>query len=419
VPAHTAYGYDLELSLGIGRQAGAGVWDAGTWDQSVWAQTDTALGDWVDVTCDVVAPFTLAAGSSNADGITLRWEAASTAFTLDGDQWNPWTGPYADLLGPELGVRWRWRLTGDVDWSPLFYGRTIDGGWSWDPGTGRADVTASDFTSDLATFVSGKLPAPVGAGETGAQRVTRILDLARWPVDRRQITAGGQALVATDMSGKAWENLLDVGDTDLALLAVDRAGRLVYKPNGRANVPMLTGVLVACPAPAYPDAVQVIDMGRTETVPVVNIAQVRGGTPPGGTDPAYATSTDEGSVSRYRAHATTWDLEHDVTVAPTWSATVAQLVVASKAWPSPAPHELTLGLASGDMRVPAVLFMLEPGQAFRVLDPGGRVWIEQVGGWDVQIGWDTCAGQLFVTDVTRWAGAMWDSATWDIDRWTL
>ena len=105
MPAHTAYGYDLELSLGIGRQTGAGAWDSGLWDLAVWAQPDTALGDWVDVTCDVVAPFTLAAGSSEADGITMRWEAASTAFTLDGDQWDPWNGPYADLLGPELPVR--------------------------------------------------------------------------------------------------------------------------------------------------------------------------------------------------------------------------------------------------------------------------------------------------------------------------
>ena len=746
--ATTAYGYDLELALGIGRQADAGVWDTGVWDTNVWAQPDTVLGDWVDVTCDVVDPFTLAAGTSEADGIATRWEAATCAFTLHGGQWDPWNGPYADILGPELPVRWRWRvspappvpnvgpvasfthteadltttvvststdpdgtitgwgwsfgdgatatgptashtytsagtrtvtltvtdddgatavvshpvtvtappppqpvtagavvwfrgkdlgavgsavtrwpdqsglgydgitvsgavtvatgtpnggkvadlagalvqldrtrggltptpqvpissgpgelwgvLKGDnpgafwrlgaagdgshytsggqiyddfgsttrdnfvppvsvgtqyrivhvsvaadgtksyeVDnlvgaptfpktvtigwrvshpwylsagwtgqwaefmirdrvstpaeraqmlaylnaehgltvaatsddapdaaaadepaaddpdgWEPLFLGRTIDAGWGWDPRTASAEVTASDATADLATFVGIK-QAPAGAGETAAARVTRWLDYARWPTDRRDVTAGGVPLVATDMAGKAWEKLLDVADTDVAVMFVDRAGRLVYRPNGRTQVTSVAVVLVACPDPAYPDAVQVVDMGRAEPVPVLNIVSVRGGTPPDGDDPPYVTVTDEGSVSRYRAHRAGYDLEHDTTITPDWSGTVAQLVTTSRAWPSAAPHTLTLGLVSGDARVPAVLFGLDPAQAFTVVDPGGRAWTTQVAGWDVQVGWDTCGGQLFVTDVTTWAGAWWDTALWDHARWTL
>lgn len=417
--AHTAYGYDLELALGIGRQASAGRWDQGHWDTTVWAQTDTSLGDWVDVTCDVVSPFTLAAGTSEDQGIATRWEAASVAFTLVGDDWDPWNGPYQDLLGPEIPVRCRWRLTGDTTWSPLFYGATIDAGWDWDPRTSTAAVTASDATRDLATFVGVK-QAPVGAGETAAARVVRWLDYARWDATRRDVTAGGVPLVDTDMAGKAWESLLDVADTDVALLYVDRAGKLVYRPSGHTQVTVLSGVLTACPDPAFPAAVQVVDMGRGAPAPVVNIVSVRGGTPAsGGTDPAYATVTDEGSVTRYRAHRAGYDLEHDTAARPDWSLTVAQLVAAAQAWPSTAPHVMTLGLVSGDTRVPGVLFGLNPGQAFKVVDPGGRVWLEQVAGWDVQVGWDTCAGQLFVTDVTRWAGAWWDTAEWDRNRWTL
>jgi hypothetical protein len=303
-------------------------------------------------------------------------------------------------------------------WEPLFLGRTIDAGWDWDPRTASAEVVASDATADLATFVGIK-QAPAGAGETAAARVTRWLDYARWPTDRRDVTAGGVRLVATDMAGKAWEKLLTVADTDVAVLFVDRAGRLVYRPNGRTQVTTTPVVLVACPDPAHPDAVQVVDMGKAEPVPVVNIVSVRGGTPPDGDDPAYVTVTDEGSVSRYRAHRAGYDLEHDTTIAPAWSQTVAQLVTTSRAWPSAAPHTLTLGLVSGDARVPAVLFGLDPGEAFQVIDPGGRAWLTQVAGWDIQVGWDTCGGQLFVTDVTTWAGAWWDSAEWDSARWTL
>jgi hypothetical protein len=315
-------------------------------------------------------------------------------------------------------VRWRWRPTGETSWRPLFRGAVIDGGWTWDPRSQTAQVACADTTSDLVTF-DGQQQPPVGAGENASQRVTRILDNARWPADARDVTAGGVALVATDLDAKAWEELTAVADTDLALLWVKRDGSLAYRPQGRAGVGTIAaGSLVACPT-GDPDAVQVIDMTRADPTPTVNIASVRGGTPPGGTDPPYATTTDEASVSRYRAHKATFDLLHDAATRPAWSATVAGLIVAGQAWPSLAPRELALGLASGDPRVPLVLFGLELDQTFRLVDTGGRTWLVEPAGWDLVVSWDTCGGYLYVSDVTRWTGDLWDYGVWDTARWGL
>jgi len=420
MPATTAYGVDLILELGVGRQGGAGRWDTATWDATYWSQTDTALGDWVEASCDVRDTFTLSAGTSDREGLVTRWEAASTAFTLDGPEWDPWNGPWAGILGPQVAVRWRWRPTGTTDWLPLFFGAVTDGGWDWDPGTETAKVTAQDGTADLVGFDPVK-QAPVGAGDTGAARVARVLDNARWPANRRDITPGGVPMVATELEQTAWAELLHVSDTDLALLWMRRDGRLSYRPQGRGGAGTVTaGILTACPLPDHPEAVQVVDMEGSEPSPVANIVAVRGGTPPGGVDPPYVTVTDETSVSRFRPHMTGFDLLHDATARPDWSGLVATVMVGASAWPSMAPRQLTVGLVSGDgAKIPGTLFSLELDQSFQVVDTGGRSWLAQVAGWDVVAGWDTCGGTLHIADVTRWMGSPWDTGQWDTARWGL
>lgn len=418
--ATTTYGVDLELSLGIGRQEDAGVWDTSAWNDAVWSNSDTALGNWVDVTCDVPGEFLLTAGSSDVDGVVTRWESATTAFHLSGPDWDPWGGPWAGILGPQVDVRWRWRQTGTTDWLPLFLGATTDTGFSWDPRTGTAAVVASDNTSDLAWFdrVAG---AAVGANETATARVKRILDSARWPAAQRALSpvAQGVPVVATLLGGKALDELLEVADTDLATMYVDRAGRFVYTSQGRAHAGVPVGALVACPDPRYPDGVQVVDMDGSQATAVVNIAQVRPGTPPGGQEAAYVTVEDDASIARFRAHSGRYDLVHADAAVPTWSHTVAQAVVLARGWPSTAPRRVALGTVSGDPRVPGVLFTLEPGQAFDLVDTGARVWLSQVTGWDVTVSHTSCSGVLWLGDVTVWTGSLWDNAQWDTARWGL
>src|SRR5579864_1328512 len=126
-----APGIEVEIALAVGRTADAGVWDSGRFDVNVWSQTDTTLGDWLDVSCSVLDGVELNAGASDADGVVTRWEAATCAFTLIGDAWNPNSGPYAGLLGPNLPVRVRWRPLGSPDWLTAFLGATDDSGFNY------------------------------------------------------------------------------------------------------------------------------------------------------------------------------------------------------------------------------------------------------------------------------------------------
>ena len=269
---------DLEVCLAVGQQALAGVWDTGTWDTNVWAQTDTELGDWVDVTCNVEVPFEMHAGTDRADGVVTRWEAATTALTLHGDAFNPRSGPYAGLLGPGLPVRIRWRPTGAPDWRPGFSGYVDDDGFTWTKPAGHvgsAHVAATDGTRILNAADLMKR-APVGAGETASARVTRIADAVQWPTDQRGIQPGGVTVRSTTLDGSAWSQLLLVADTDLAHLWIDGAGVLRYVPQGRVLPARQPTASITCVAgnPGIPAFPPVSITGQQPTV-IRNVANIQ------------------------------------------------------------------------------------------------------------------------------------------------
>ena len=433
MPATTLYGIDLEVDLGIGRQAGAGVWDTSRWDDAVWAETDTSLGDWVDVSCQVKDGISLGAGASDADGVVTRWEAATFAFTLLGAEFDPWSGPWAGIIGPSVPVRLRWRtspgLTSVVDelglapavdsagWSIAFIGYVDDGGYHYQPDPNPnlclAQVQAVDHTTVLASF-DGLEQIPAGSGETASARVIRVLDNARWPAADRDITAGGVLLKDTTLANTAWTELLAVADTDLALLWVNRAGQLAYRPTGRVGSgQQLTAVLVVCPDDAA-GGIQVVDLERANPNPTRNIVSISRQVNTGQPEASTATISDQASVARYRARRYgRTDLLH---LSDAWSTTVAQTILLSCAWPSDAPRRVELDCRLGDARVPGLLLALEPIHAFTLTD-GTSTWRVGPVGWAIDIDRAHIGGQVALDDWTRWTGGVWDSALWDQNRW--
>ena len=419
--ATTKYDVELMVELGIGRQIETGRWDSGIWADDVWSETDTSLGDWVDVTCDVADPFHLAAGSSNAEGIVTRWEAATCKLTLYGDEYDPWNGPWRGILGPGVGVRVRWRYVGG-SWSMAFTGRVAASGWTWTPaGAGepvaKTEVSATDLTETLVAYDAAK-QAATGSGEIASARVTRILNTAEWPAADRRITSGGIHCRTTTLAGPAWEQLLIVADTDLALLWVDRAGRCTYIPAGRVGEGTVN-VATIKPCPEDPaNQYQLVTLGAAVFNQVNNLVSISHAKDEGAsTDPPVTTVRDDASAARYgrRAYSRT-DLAYADTEESWWPTVLANAVLTSSAWPSAAPRSVTLDTRV-DKKVAGLLLAFEPNHIVTVTDTGDRVWQQCILGWDIEVGTAHITGTVVSDDVGRWIGGKWDTAGWDRDRW--
>lgn len=433
MPASTAYGIDLLVELAVGRATDAGRWGQSEWGRSTWGTSDTTLGDWLDVTCDVLDGVRLSAGSNTDDGVSRRWESASAGLTLDGSQWDPWNGPHRNVIGDRTPIRISWRAplalaqqltafgltprAGAGGWTPAFTGFIATRGYDWNPSTQQATVACVDGTSVLVSADAPTSPLQ-GANESASERVSRILTSALWP-GATDITAGGTLLQGTTLDKPAWEELLEVADTDIALLWVDRAGALAFRPRGRVGQGVaLSGRLVVCEE--GPDDIAVMTMGRNQPTVTRNriaIARKKDDTITNDA-PVVATLEDRQSVERYQPHNfTRTDLLH---VDDTWSATVAQAVLGAGAWPSPAPGLIALDSDSGDERIGPLLLTLEPDMTFDVVDDGESVYRQAVVGWDIQVTNQNIEGVLQVEDVTRWTNvAHWGTALWGVDRWGI
>ena len=411
-------GIDLEVCLAVGRPENAGVWDTGRWDAAVWADTDTDLGDWVDVTCDVEVPFTMHAGTDSGDGVVTRWEAATVAFTLWGDLYNPRAMPWAGLLGPGLPVRIRWRPTGTTDWLPGFAGYVDDDGFKWSKQPGRAGRAAIAATDATRIFNAADLMPRADAvdGETAAARVHRIADAIDWPPDLRRITAGGVPVRATDLSGNAWSQLLLTADTDLAHLWIDAAGYLTYVPQGRVHPDRTPLIQITCDpdGSGVPAAPPVSVTGQQPTV-VRNVANIQRSVASGAPEAPVVTLEDDGSIARYLRHV--YSRSDLLNVTDSVSLLIAQAVLTSAAWPSVAPAAVEL---TSRASLDAGYFMmgLDPDLTMSVQDAYGTVWLCQAAGWSVQVDRDAITGTIALIDVTSYVGDQWDTAAWDQSKWS-
>ena len=157
MPATTLYGIDVEVAVGVGRPAEWAAWGTGEWGVHTWGDPDTALGDWVDVTCQVEDGLQLQAGVNAGDGIITRWEAATVRVHVARRRLGPVGGavrrpgrPAATGTGPVAvhlpGGRGRRRSRGPST--------TKGGGGSHrsPAGLARTEVLATDYTSDLANW---------------------------------------------------------------------------------------------------------------------------------------------------------------------------------------------------------------------------------------------------------------------------
>lgn len=191
---------------------------------------------WVDLTCDTLEVQTHLGGSS-AEGPLVRVDAGTAQVTLFDperiyDPLNP-AGPFQyggiTRLGPGVQIRiWAEVLTGSSTITTYWlHTGTVDS-WSeeWEPSPTkrRAIVTSSDAVKDLVALDRGEQP-PVGAGDTTAQRVDRILTYYGWS-GTRNLDSSTVTEQATTLAQSAWELISRAADDEIGMIWVSPDGVL-------------------------------------------------------------------------------------------------------------------------------------------------------------------------------------------------
>ena len=408
-------GIEMEICLGLGNTAQDGVWDTGRWDVNSWGNPDTSLGDWVDVSCSVVDKGVV---SSRPVAQQTGWSPAGkrrpARSSSSATEYDPRSGPWAGIIGPSLPIRVRWRPVGSPTWLTTFIGFVDDGGFDYDPMTHLSAVAATDGTRLLAAF-DGIEQAPQGTGETAAARVTRIADLAHWPLDRRDITPGGVTLKSTTLADNAWSMELAVADTDLALLWLSRDGKLSYCPQAKVLPARQVSAAVSCDPDAVAGVPSIRPLNIVGQQPNItrNIVSISRQKEDDGLDGVTATVQDETSIARFLPHTySRTDLLHQDDA---WSVRIAEEVLASSAWPSTAPEKVELD-SRADHAATALLLALEPSLSIAV-DDGADIWQCEPSGWSVTVYRTHVEGEIILLDVTRYRGGAWDDAKWDDSEW--
>jgi hypothetical protein len=372
----------------------------------------------MDVTCDVLDPFEFHAGTDSSDGIVSHWESATLSLQLLGERWNPFSGPYAGLLGPQTPIRVRWRPAGDAEWRGVFLGFVDDDGFKWSrrgEWSGVAEVAATDGTRLLnaADLIGGPL---VGASETAGSRISRLADLSFWEYGRA-IDVGGVPMNPTDTKGNAWTQMLAVADADLGALWIDGDGTIRYVSQARVEIDAEPDWRITCEPPngdGVPRIPAIMLEGQQPGVRrnIVSIARAK---PEDAPDPVVSVRRDERSRERFGPHAySRTDLPH---AEDSWSAQLSAAVLQTGAWPSSAPLAVEVNSRFGEDAA-FMLLAMEPDAIMEVTDMSGRVWTMAPTGWDVTVSRKSIGGTVRLSDVTRFIAGRWDSDGWDKTKWS-
>ncbi|HZW73561.1 MAG TPA: hypothetical protein VFF43_08425 [Caldimonas sp.] len=311
---------EVRVLLAIGSATGADpifTLDDPTYGQLDYGALGSPLAPYIDVTCDVRS-LDWQFGATRTDGVLTRWEAGSAVVVLGNNEGTYDVGTDGATLRPTIGVLIQARNVGDTAWQPMFTGNANAFVQAYDPATldCTVTVTATDGTALLASYQAQPVAPLVGAGETSAARVGRILDNAEWSA-ARDIPAGGRALAATDLSGDAWSQLLAVSDAELGAVYIAPSGAATFRTRETVFNALTSG---AAPVVSWgPSATRYEDV--TIAVDDALLRNIIDAQRPGG---AVQSVRDTASVQQYLPHRysnTTLVLAADVDV-QSWASLV-------------------------------------------------------------------------------------------------
>lgn len=242
------------VELGLASSSSSFTLDLTQLSPATAPAVDAPLGDdlgyvWTDVSDYVLEGLTFRRGSTRSQGPFWRYEVGTANVTLDNldGRFDPLnlSGPYVSgglsEIRPNLPVR-----------ISAVIGSTNETMW-----VGVVDSVDLDYTSvtwskvalrcvDGVAFLQAadlpELTTPVGAGDTVAARIARILDRVGWPDSARDLDpVAANTLQASTLAAAAWADILLAADSDAGYVWFDRNGRLVWRTRGAiAAAPSLT-----------------------------------------------------------------------------------------------------------------------------------------------------------------------------------
>lgn len=202
---------------------------------------------WTDATADVLGDLSFRRGATRSSGPFLRYEAGSLGFVLDNQSGKYDPANTGGVFYPQLhpGVRVRVLAETTLGQSVVWTGQVSQ----WLPEYPAGDLISTVTISavdGVAMLQAADLEAvePVGAGDTAADRIDRILDRIDWPADDRvYLTDLGEisTLQETTLAQPAWTEILLAADSDAGTVFLDMAGAVNYRgPYNQLASPFLT-----------------------------------------------------------------------------------------------------------------------------------------------------------------------------------
>lgn len=240
------------------------------------------IGDPVQVPVDAcqILELTFALGAGADAGVVTSADAGTGTLRLVDPE---------RLYDPTVveGVRIGSVIRVSLGGVPAFRGRIDDISHDLEIAT----LSLTDGVAELAAvaFVETNV-----AAESSSARITRILNLAGWPTDRRDIGAGGVSLQAGTVAADAWSELLEVTRNELGALWLTADGKVAWRARAAAWAGGAPVLVFGCPpSDAYLGSLEM----RADQSNLVNVlaAARRGGT--------QAVVTDSASLTKYGRHS--------------------------------------------------------------------------------------------------------------------
>ena len=190
---------------------------------------------WVQIPSAQIKNWSVRFGASQGDNPTLRHDPATATVEFHDPfrHFDPenLAGPYVSAGRSQVEEMRRVKIV--AVWNGIsyavFYGFTDEFKPNYNGNFWTTTVMTATDPSKVMAATNRDPIAPVGGGELGGARITRILDQIGWPASARVISTGNVAMQATTLEGNVLSELQQVQDTEGGQFFFDRLGRAVFR----------------------------------------------------------------------------------------------------------------------------------------------------------------------------------------------